>query len=204
MLDPDPLRYYLTAIAPESQRTTFDIDEFIQRNNSELIANLGNFFNRWQKIITDDFDRKVPAFDEASMTDADRAVLVGCADGGKIEDQVGRCLDECRFKDGLKLVMEYGQACNRWINDAAPWKTRKTDRERTALTMAICARASLRLATVMYPFLPFASEKVFAMFGRDISSVRWDQADEAIPAGTDLAPLGILFKKLDPSQVFSA
>ena len=30
--DPDPLRYYLTAVAPENQRTTFDVDEFLTKH----------------------------------------------------------------------------------------------------------------------------------------------------------------------------
>ena len=90
--------------------------------------------------------------------------------------------------------MAYGQACNRWINDAAPWKTRKTDLERTALTVAICVQASYRLATVMYPFLPFAAEKVLKMLGREGEAVRWAQADEPIEAGRELAPSEMLFK----------
>jgi methionyl-tRNA synthetase len=202
MLDPDPLRYYLTAIAPESQRTAFDIDEFVQRNNSELIANLGNFFNRWQKIITEDFQRKVPALDESGLSEEDRSVLAGTIEGRKVAERVGVCLDECRFKDGLKRVMEFGQACNKWINDAAPWRTRKSDRNRTAQTLHICVQASYRLATVMYPFMPFSASKVLRMLGADPDAVKWDQADTPIPAGTELPPLEMLFRKLDPDKVF--
>ncbi|MFQ5411215.1 MAG: methionine--tRNA ligase, partial [Phycisphaerae bacterium] len=55
--EPDPLRYYLTINAPENQRTAWNFDDFIERNNTELIATLGNFVNRWQKIVTEDFDR---------------------------------------------------------------------------------------------------------------------------------------------------
>ena len=43
--EPDPLRYYLTAIAPENQRAAFVIDDFIARNNGELVNALGNFIN---------------------------------------------------------------------------------------------------------------------------------------------------------------
>ena len=204
MLDPDPLRYYLTAIAPEAQRTTFDIDEFVQRNNSELIANLGNFFNRWQKIITQDFGRKVPEPDESAMTEGDREVLAGTVGGQKVEALVGRCLDECRFKDGLRHLMEFGQVCNKWINDAEPWKTRKEDMARTALTMYVCVQASYRLATVMYPFMPFAASEALRMVGADPEAVCWDQADTPVAAGTTLAPLDMLFRKLDPEQVFQA
>ena len=39
--DPDPLRYYLTAGGPETQDTDFTWDEFVRRNNDELLANLG-------------------------------------------------------------------------------------------------------------------------------------------------------------------
>ena len=202
--DADPLRYYLTAIAPEAQRTAFELTEFVQRNNTELIANLGNFFNRWQKIIRQDFGGRVPELDEALLTDGDRELLAGRLGGAKADDAVGKCLDECRFKDGLRHVMEFGQACNRWINDAEPWKTRKVDPARTAATMYVCVQASYRLATMMSPFLPFAAAKVLRMLGRDPEDIRWNQADEPIPPGRELQPLDILFKKLDPAQMVPA
>ena len=44
--DPDPLRYYLTAGGPETQDTDFTWDEFVRRNNDELLANWGNLVNR--------------------------------------------------------------------------------------------------------------------------------------------------------------
>ncbi len=203
--EPDPLRYYLTCIAPESQRTAFDLADFVQRNNNELIANLGNFFNRWQKIIRDDFGGRVPEIDAAALTDADRQLLVGRLDttdaGGKVDDIVGRCLGECRFKDALRYVMDFGQLCNRWINDAEPWKTRKTDHARTARTLYVCVQASYRLATVMSPFLPFAAAKVLRMLGADPDNIRWNQADDPIPPGRELLPLDILFRKLEPDAV---
>lgn len=58
--DPDPLRYYLTAVAPENARTTFDIDDFIARNNGELLNAFGNFFNRTMTFVHKYFDGKVP------------------------------------------------------------------------------------------------------------------------------------------------
>ena len=71
MFDPDPLRYYLTINAPEAQRTSWRFDEFVERNNTELIATLGNFVNRWQKIVTDDFERRVPAAGRAERLEAE-------------------------------------------------------------------------------------------------------------------------------------
>ena len=59
--DPDPLRYYLTAIAPESPRATFDFEEFVDRNNNELVAALGNFVHRSATFVHKYFDGRVPA-----------------------------------------------------------------------------------------------------------------------------------------------
>src|SRR5919197_3492246 len=44
--DPDPVRYFLTAAGPETQDTDFTWEEFVRRNNDELLANWGNLVNR--------------------------------------------------------------------------------------------------------------------------------------------------------------
>jgi methionyl-tRNA synthetase len=40
--DPDPLRFYLTATAPETRDTEFSWEDFVERNNNELVATWGN------------------------------------------------------------------------------------------------------------------------------------------------------------------
>ncbi len=44
--DPDPLRYYLTALAPETKDTEFSWEEFVERSNNELVATWGNLAHR--------------------------------------------------------------------------------------------------------------------------------------------------------------
>jgi methionyl-tRNA synthetase len=44
--DPDPIRFYLTANAPENADTDFSSDELIRRNNDELVAAWGNLVHR--------------------------------------------------------------------------------------------------------------------------------------------------------------
>jgi methionyl-tRNA synthetase len=44
--DPDPLRFYLTATAPETRDTEFSWEDFVERNNNELVATWGNLDNR--------------------------------------------------------------------------------------------------------------------------------------------------------------
>jgi methionyl-tRNA synthetase len=204
LFDPDPLRYYLTAIAPESARTAFDIDDFVQRNNSELIAALGNFFNRWQKIATEDFERRIPQIDESLLTEDDKRILAGKVDSESatpVEVDVGKLIDACRFKEGLRRVMQFAIACNQWIDAVAPWKSRKTDRDRTAVTIYVCAHASLRLGTIMGPYLPFAAENVRSMLGMTSAELCWSDASKTLPPGHALGEPVVLFRKIDPAEL---
>lgn len=56
-------RYYLLANRPESQDTAFTWSDFRNKNNGELLANLGNFSNRCLKFILAVFEGKVPAYE---------------------------------------------------------------------------------------------------------------------------------------------
>jgi methionyl-tRNA synthetase len=44
--DPDPMRFYLTATAPETRDTEFSWEDFVERNNNELVGTWGNLGQR--------------------------------------------------------------------------------------------------------------------------------------------------------------
>jgi methionyl-tRNA synthetase len=44
--DPDALCFYLTATAPETRDTEFSWEDFVERNNNELVATWGNLGQR--------------------------------------------------------------------------------------------------------------------------------------------------------------
>src|SRR5229473_3542410 len=90
--DPDPLRYHLTAGGPETQDTDFTWDEFVRRNNDELLANWGNLVNRTLVSAHRNF-REVPQPGE--LTDADRRVLDGVA---AAFGEVGAEIEGARFR----------------------------------------------------------------------------------------------------------
>lgn len=191
-LDPDPLRYYLTAIAPESQRTTWDFEAFVERNNGELIATLGNFVNRWQKIVTEDFGRRVPA---AAPDEADRGQL---AEVRALVETVGADLDGHSFRSALGGIMDGFRACNRYIDAQAPWKTRKSDAARCAAAIFTCIQCTRTLGVLLTPFLPFAGEKIRHSLGLEPGEWRWPRAADEMPAGRSLGPAPeVLFKRIE-------
>ncbi|MGZ4535913.1 MAG: methionine--tRNA ligase, partial [Nocardioidaceae bacterium] len=52
---PDAIRYFICAAGPESQDANFTWAEFVQRNNSELVAGWGNLVNRTAAMIAKSF-----------------------------------------------------------------------------------------------------------------------------------------------------
>jgi methionyl-tRNA synthetase len=194
--DPDPLRYYLTINAPETQRTSWRFDEFVERNNAELIAALGNFVNRWQKIVTDEFHRQVPDAGRADQLEADLLAKIRA-----LPEEVGQDLEATRFKSALGRVMDGFRACNRYIDSREPWKTRKTDQALCAATINTCIQTVRTLGVLLAPFLPFAAEKIRITLGVPQDQWTWPHAAEPLPAGHQLGPTpGVLVRKLDPKE----
>ena len=194
--DPDPLRYYLTAIAPENQRTVWSFEDFVERNNSELIATLGNFVNRWQKIVTEHFDRTVPDNARADARDAELLASMSA-----LPALVGADIEATRFKGALNRIMDAFRECNRYIDEREPWKTRKTDLALCAATVNTCIQAVRTLGVLLEPFLPFASEKIRSSLNVDRQAWTWPRAAEWLPVGHALGPQPeVLFKKLDISE----
>ena len=196
--DPDPLRYYLTAIAPESQRTAFDIDDFVTRNNSELLATLGNFVNRTVTFAHKYFGGKVPAVGDRGDLENEQLAAITTQ-----QQKVTDCLERLRFRSALDEVMNLARAANGYMDKRAPWTQRKDDLAACGCTINVCLQTVKALATLMAPFLPFSAEKTRQMLTLDDRALQWDQAARPLPAAHTLGDAVMLFTKLDPAELFN-
>ncbi len=195
--DADPLRYYLTAIAPETQRTAFDLDDFVSRNNSELLNALGNFVNRTMTFVHKYFDGKVPPHDTYTAEDTEQLEKCRAA-----ADEVAVELEACRFKSALGRMMQLARDANAYFDATAPFRSRKTDMVACGRAINVCLQTVRTLTTVMGPFLPSSAEKCLAMLNLDVSALQWDRATELLPDGAALGDAQYMFKKLDPVALF--
>lgn len=195
--DPDPLRYYLTSIAPESARTTFDIDDFFARNNGELLNAFGNFFNRVMTFAHKYFDGRVP--DPGTRDNLDREQLDRRAAAA---DRVAAELEGCRFKNALAEVMSLARAGNAYFDATRPFATRKTDMSACGRAINVCLQTARTLATLIAPFLPFTGDKCAAMLGLAADYTLWTGATAELPPGAVLGEPVILVRKLEPAEIF--
>lgn len=191
--DPDSLRYYLTATASEKARGVFRMEDLEMRHNGELADTLGNLVNRITSFSIKYCGPTVPEYDPAFVTDADRSLECELKDAFQ---RVTEELERYSFKAALEAVMEFARACNRYVDEKAPWSTRKTDMEVTKVTLAISLHAIHALGVMLSPFIPFASAKILQAFGRSVDSVTWEDAISYKVTGLSLVQPPILFQKV--------
>lgn len=193
---PDALRYFLTANAPETRDTAFSWAEFYRRNNDELVATYGNLVHRMLTFTSRTFDGKVPA--PGVLTDTDKALI---ANSEAAFERVGSLIEACRFKEALREVMALAAEANRYLDEAAPWKTLKTDRDRAATSVYVILSVINNLKILAAPFLPFSSQQLHEMLGfkGDVSKEDWQPA--TLPANQPLGTPAPLFEKLDDANI---
>ena len=214
--DPDAVRYYLSAVMPETSDTDFSMDDFVQRNNSELVGIWGNLVNRVLSFTVKHFEA-VPqpgafdAVDEALLAQA-RAAF----------EAVGARLAAAQFRAALTEALNLAREANRYLEVKSPWTQLKTDREAAGTSLYVALQAVNALKVLLSPFLPFSAQRLHTMLGyreplfgiqyieeipdatRPHTVLRYDVADGAgrwayteLEAGRALEKPTPLFKKLE-------
>ena len=130
----------------ESKDTVFLWQDFIDKNNNELLKNLDKFSNRCLKYLEGSLNSVIPEYEEQKH-EADAVFIKTLLNQF---NQYVTLMEDVKLKDALKLTMDYSSQCNTYYQDCAPWVLAKKDsREKSKLSTQPC-----KLST---SFLPFKS-----------------------------------------------
>ena len=192
----DVLRYVLTANAPETKDNDFTWKDFQARNNSELVAIYGNFVNRTMVLTQKYYEGKVPARGE--LTDYDKATM---QEFSNVRQEMDNYLDNFRFRDALKEVMNLARIGNKYLAETEPWKLIKTDPERVKTIMNLSIQICANLSAAFEPFLPFSTDKLRKQM--NIGQFKWSDLGsiDLVEAGHQMATPELLFEKIEDSVV---
>ena len=192
----DVLRYVLTANAPETKDNDFTWRDFQARNNSELVAILGNFVNRAVVLTHKYFNGEVPAAGEYQPIDND-----AFAELKSIKSSLSDNLDNFHFREALKDAMNIARLGNKYLQETEPWKVAKSDMARTATILNVAAQMCANIAVAFEPFMPFMSKKLRGMLG--MNEINWDELgrNDLIPAGRHLGEAELLFDKIEDAAI---
>lgn len=218
--DADAIRYYVTVVLPETSDSDFYWDDFLTRNNGELVGVWGNLSHRVLSYTAKHF-KEVPT--PGALGDVDQALL----DEAKAAfDIVGKEYEARHFRGALSAALNLARSGNRYLEVKAPWSQMKTDREAAGTSLYVALQVINACKTLLSPILPFSSEKLNQMLGFEsplfgeqfIESItdgeaaynvlRYDSSNAGgvwafteLEPGTSLAKPKPLFKKLDDSIV---
>ena len=157
---PDPLRYFICAAGPENQDSDFTWAEFLQRNNTELVAGWGNLVNRTASMIHKSFG-EIPEPAEREPVDDELLATVAAA-----FDVVGGHIERQRFKAGINEVMRVVGEANAYVSKTEPFKLKAPEqRARLATVLHTLAQAVSDLNTLMAPFLPHGANRIHTVLG---------------------------------------
>ena len=160
--DPDPWRYALAANLPETQDINFTWEDFLRRNNDELVATWGNLANRVLGFAYKRFDGKVPQ--PAAFDAADQALLDQIEPTFK---RVTALMEAVKLKQALEAAMSLAHEANRYLNLKEPWKSIKTNPAAAATSVYVALHVIDTLKTLLAPFLPATCQKLHEYLGYD-------------------------------------
>ena len=188
----DVLRYALCANAPETKDNDFTWKDFQTRNNSELVAILGNFVNRALVLTQKYFEGKVPP--RGALTDYDQQVLNELA---AFPAKISSSIELYRFREAQVELMNLARLGNKYLADTEPWKLAKTDMSRVETILNIALQLTASLTIVAEPFMPFSSQKLGKML--NFPTLTWEKAgnSDLLAAGHQLGTPELLFEKLE-------
>ncbi|WP_395618337.1 methionine--tRNA ligase [Aquirufa sp.] len=192
----DVLRYALTASSPETKDADFTWADFQTKNNSELVAILGNFVNRAFVLIDKNFNSVVPPKLEGTGLEAD--LMAAVAD---IPAKLETALENYKFRDALVLAMEIARLGNKYLAEAEPWKIMKEDAAKAGTVLNYAVQLVAHASIALEPFIPFSAYKLRSALG--MTSFEWSSLGnfEVISAGTALQNPGLLFEKIEDEEV---
>lgn len=193
---PDYLRFYLTRIVPFNQSdANFELQEFADKINKELVANIGNFAYRTLVFVKNKHEGIVPEPKKAG--EMETAIL------GELEEAVretGRMIEEGHFDRALKRVLDFSGSCNRYFQHKAPWE----NAEGECTTVYYSCNLLAGLATLMHPFLPFSSDEIWAQLGfdRPLGEDGWvSAASLRVEAGQRIGEPKAVFLKVEEKDL---
>jgi methionyl-tRNA synthetase len=180
--DADQLRYYLTVNMPENRDYDFTWEDFYSKINNELVSTLGNFIHRVLSFSAKHFEKVPEAYrlrpeDEKAIAAINEKV-----------DSIAKSLEACEFKPAIRGLMDLAQFGNQYIDQKAPWKSRKDDIEDCETGLHICLRMVKALAITGAPFMPQSMDKVWSLLGYrgTVHESCWEDAKSDVPTGRPL------------------
>jgi len=152
--------------------------------------------NRTLVLTQKYFEGKCPEI--CSLTDFDKTIL---AEISVIKSRVEQSLESFRIREALNEAMSLARLGNKYLAETEPWKLFPSDPRRVATILYVSLQITANIAVLMDAFLPFTMRQLRIYL--NINDMHWTAIGSAdlIKPGHQLEKPGLLFEKIEDSQV---
>lgn len=196
----DAIRYYLLTCLPYGQDGQYSTEKMIGVINTDLVNNFGNLVKRSMAMIDKYCGGKIP--DRGVPTEYDEALCQVCT---QALPKFRAALDDMHHATALTVWTDVAEACNKYIDQTAPWVLAKDEANRGQLNSVMyhLAEAIRYLAVLSQSFMVETPARLFEQLGTDESLRTFDSLDQfgGSVSGTPVHPAEALFPRLDTEKV---
>ncbi|XP_040166180.1 methionine--tRNA ligase, cytoplasmic [Anopheles arabiensis] len=196
----DVWRFYLGAARPEGQDSSFSWSDLQARNNSELLKNLGNFFNRALVFCEKFFDSTIPPM---TLLEEDYTLLALI--NRELKGYVNQ-MEKARMRDGIRHLLQISRYGNQLMQSEEPWvKVKGTDdqKARAGTVIGLCCNFACLLATLIFPFMPTTARNMYSQLNVRGGFINSDKPliRTLLPTGHRIGKPAVLFTKIEDARI---
>ena len=197
----DVLRYVLTINAPENKDNDFTWSDFQLRNNSELVAILGNFINRVTVLTKKYYDYNIPVAENIQVSDHEILNEIK-----KNIHEIENLIMNFKFREACFEFMKIARKGNKYLADQEPWKLIKSDPLRVKTIMFVALQISAIISIVSEPFMPNTSKKIKKILNHENHDILWDwnrliEQKFIVKSGVKINEPELLFSRIEDEQI---
>ena len=191
-LHPDYLRYYYAAkLGAGTGDIDLNLDDFVQRVNSDVVGKVVNIASRCAGFIGKRFDGQLSA-------ELPRPELLETFVAAR--EAIATDFETRNYQSAVRRIMALADEANRYIDEEKPWVQIKEE-GKEGHVQAVCTQGlNLFRVLVAYlaPVLPFTAEKASEFLGTNVSD--WSLLDQPL-LGVPVNRFQPLLMRVDPVKV---
>lgn len=196
-ISPSVWRYYLASIRPENQDTQFSWYEFVTKNNSELLSNLGNFVNRIVKFINSKYNGVIPVSDVHNLPNYESFE----EDINKLISTYNDDMENCRLRKGLETAMLISSRGNLFLQEnKLDNSTFENSPSKSDAIVSIGINVVYLVSSVIGPFMPEVRDDIASILNAPKLAIP-AKFENWIGDGHCIGKAKYLFNRIDESKI---
>ncbi|WP_406612867.1 methionine--tRNA ligase subunit beta, partial [Acinetobacter schindleri] len=183
--------YFASKLSDKVEDSDLNLDDFVQKVNSDLVGKVVNIASRCAKFINTKFDNKL------SATCAEPELVQSFIDAG---DSIAQAYEAREFSTAIREIMALADKANQYIDEKKPWALAKIEGEEQQVHDVCSVGINLfrQLAVYLAPVLPTLATQVQAFLQLD--SFNFESRKQVL-VGHEIALFQPLMQRVDPKAV---